>query len=141
MSNYINELLNNSTAKDIYTVVVTIICCIFIFRAMYNKIKYICLEKATEKIAAVEELKELTGEEKFALVLCWINSDLPKVFNNAAMQTIMEKIINLAYNNAFKYAQNYIKRKTGYDIQELIDMIKSAEEKAKNEASTEGEEK
>ena len=141
MVDYLKELLNNSTAKDIYTVVVTFIALFFIFKAMYNKIKYICLEKATEKIASVEELKDLTGEEKFALVLCWINYDLPKIFNNVTVQTIIENIINLAYNNAFKYAQNYIKRKTGYDISELINMIKNAEDQVKNDASTEDKEK
>ena len=140
MMEYIKELFNNSTAKDIYTVVITFIALFFIFKAMYNKIKYICLEKATEKIASVEELKDLTGEEKFALVLCWINYYLPKIFNNVTVQTIIENIINLAYNNAFKYAQNYIKRKTGYDISELVNMIKKAEDQVKNDASTENKE-
>lgn len=139
--NYIKELITNSTVKEIYTVSITIIAFIFIFKSMYNKIKYLCLEKASEKIACVEKLTELTGEEKFALVLCWINIDLPKIFNNVAMQTIIEKIVNSAYNNAFKYAQNYIKRKTGYDISEIIETIKSANEDAKNDACTKDKEK
>ena len=138
---YLKELYTNTTAKDIYIVAITLISLFFIFKAMYNKIKYICLEKASEKIASVEKLTELTGEEKFALVLCWINTDLPKIFNNAAMQTLIEKIINLAYNNSFKYAQNYIKRKTGHDISELLETIKSVSEDVKNDVSTKGEEK
>ena len=138
---YLKELYTNTTAKDIYIVAITLISLFFIFKSMYNKIKYICLEKASEKIASVEKLTELTGEEKFALVLCWINTDLPKIFNNAAMQTLIEKIINLAYNNSFKYAQNYIKRKTGHDISELLETIKSISEDVKNDVSAEGEEK
>lgn len=138
---YLKELYTNTTAKDIYIVAITLISLFFIFKAMYNKIKYICLEKASEKIASVEKLTELTGEEKFALVLCWINTDLPKIFNNAAMQTLIEKIINIAYNNSFKYAQNYIKRKTGHDISELLETIKSISEDVKNDVSAEGEEK
>lgn len=138
---YILEIITSSSAKDLYTVAITFIALFFIFKAMYNKIKYLCLEKASEKIASVEELSELTGEEKFALVLCWINTDLPKIFNNSVMQTIIEKIINFAYNNSFKYAQNYIKRKTGYDISELLETIKAATEDVKNDLSTEGEEK
>ena len=141
METFLKDLFTVNTAKDIYTVAITLIALFFIIKAMYNNIKFICLKKATEKIASVEELEDLTGEEKFALVLSWINNDLPKVFNNVAAQTIIEKLINFAYNNAFKYAQNYIKRKTGYDIQELVDMIKKANNDMKIEASTEGEEK
>lgn len=138
---YLKDLMTSNSAKDLYTVAVTLISLFFIFKAMYNKIKYICLEKASEKIASVEKLTELTGEEKFALVLCWINTDLPKIFNNTAMQTLIEKIINIAYNNSFKYAQNYIKRKTGHDISELLETIKSVSEDVKNDVSTKGEEK
>lgn len=138
---YLKEVYTNTSTKDIYIVAVTLIALFFIFKAMYNKIKYICLKKASEKIASVEKLTELTGEEKFALVLCWINTDLPKIFNNAAMQTLIEKIINIAYNNSFKYAQNYIKRKTGHDISELLETIKSVSEDVKNDVSTKGEEK
>ena len=137
MIEYIKDIFTSSTAKDLYTIIVTFIALFFVFRSMYNKIKYVCLEKATEKIASVEELEELSGEEKFALVLSWINTDLPKIFNNAAMQNILENIVDFAYNSAFKYAKNYIKRKTGYDLSELINRAKELDEVTKNESSTE----
>ena len=57
----------------------------------------------------------LTGEEKFALVISWINKDLPKIFANSIFKTIVEKIVQYAYDNSFNYMKNYIKRKTGYD--------------------------
>lgn len=141
MDTFIKDLFTVTTTKDIYTVIVTLVALFFILRAMYNNIKFICLKKASEKIASVEELADLTGDEKFALVLSWINSDLPKIFNNAAAQTIIEKLVNFAYNNAFKYAQNYIKRKTGYDIKELVDMIKDSNKNMKNEPCTEDSKK
>lgn len=141
MDAFIKDLFTVNTTKDIYTVAITLIALFFILKAMYNNIKFICLKKASEKIASVEELKDLTGDEKFALVLSWINSDLPKVFNNAAVQTIIEKLIDFAYNNAFKYSQNYIKRKTGYDIQEIVNMIKDSNKNTKIEASREDKEK
>ena len=141
MDTFIKDLYTVPTTKDIYTVIVTLVALFFILRAMYNNIKFICLKKASEKIASVEELADLTGDEKFALVLSWINSDLPKIFNNAAAQTIIEKLVNFAYNNAFKYAQNYIKRKTGYDIKELVDMIKDSNKNMKNEPCTEDSKK
>lgn len=141
ITEYIKEILESGTARDVYSVAITIIALFFIFKSMYLKIKYICLEQASEKIATVEELENLTGEEKFALVLCWINTDLPKIFNNAKMQAVIESIIDFVYNNAFKYAQNYIKRKTGYDVKELVDTIKAADEDAKSEASTKEDEK
>ena len=141
MDTFIKDLFTVTTTKDIYTVIVTLVALFFILKAMYNNIKFICLKKASEKIASVEELVDLTGDEKFALVLSWINSDLPKIFNNAAAQTIIEKLVNFAYNNAFKYAQNYIKRKKGYDIQELVDMIKDGNKNMKNEPCTEDSKK
>ena len=40
-------------------------------------------------------------------------------------KTIIEKIVQYAYDNSFNYMKNYIKRKTGYDISSLIDQINS----------------
>lgn len=124
------------TKNDFYGLSLTIISIGLIIITMYNRIKYLCLEKAVEKIAAVEELKELTGEQKFALVVTWINSDLPTIFNNSLIETLIKKIIDYAYNNCFKYANNYIERKTGCNIKELVDMIKDAEDEAKKDIST-----
>ena len=87
---------------------------------MYNKIKYFCLEKAAEKVAEVEKDKELTGSQKFAKVVLWINQELPKIFKNKLFNIIVEKLVNYSYNTSKEYAINYIKRKTGYDISELI---------------------
>ena len=70
-------------------------------------------------------MDKLTGEEKFALVISWINKDLPKIFANSMFKTIIEKIVQYAYDNSFNYMKNYIKRKTGYDISSLIDQINS----------------
>jgi hypothetical protein len=96
---------------------------ILLILSIYNRIKYLCLEKACEKIAAVEKMDNLSGEEKFALVISWINKDLPKLFANTFFKSILEKIVQFAYDNSFKYMKNYIKRKTGYDISSLIDQI------------------
>ena len=137
MIDNIVEIFSNSSLKDLYTVLVTIGILFFIILAMYNRIKYLCLEKASEKIAAVEKMTELSGEEKFALVVTWINKDLPKIFRSSLMQNIIKAIINYAYNNSYEYAQNYIKRKTGYDISDVVNTIKKAEEDAKKEACAE----
>lgn len=113
---------------NIYNIILVSVTIGSIIITMYNRIKYLCLEKAVEKIAAVEELKDLTGEQKFSLVIVWICSDLPDIFSNALVQTLIKKIINYAYENCFKYANNYIERKTGCNVKELINMIKSAED-------------
>lgn len=134
MISNIIDIFSNASTKDIYTVAVTLIAIYLAFNSMYNKIKCICLTKASEKIAAVEQMTDLTGKEKFALVLSWINADLPKVFNNAKMQVIIENIINTVYNNSYKYASNYIKRKTGYNVSELISTVKKADEDTKNQS-------
>lgn len=120
----------NVTKNDFYGLALTFITIGLIIITMYNRIKYLCLEKAVEKIATVEELKDLTGEQKFSLVVVWICSDLPNVFSNALVQALIKKIIDYAYENCFKYANNYIERKTGCNIKELINMIKSAEDEA-----------
>lgn len=120
----------NVTKNDFYGLALTFITIGLIIITMYNRIKYLCLEKAVEKIATVEELKDLTGEQKFSLVVVWICSDLPSVFSSALVQALIKKIIDYAYENCFKYANNYIERKTGCNIKELINMIKSAEDEA-----------
>lgn len=125
----------NVTKNDFYGLVLTFISIGLIIITIYNRIKYLCLEKAVEKIAAVEELKELSGEQKFALVVTWINSDLPSIFSNAIVQSLIEKIIDYAYNNCFKYANNYIERKTGCNIKELINIVKDVEDEAKKDVS------
>lgn len=120
----------NVTKNDFYGLALTFITIGLIIITMYNRIKYLCLEKAVEKIATVEELKDLTGEQKFSLVVVWICSDLPSVFSSTLVQALIKKIIDYAYENCFKYANNYIERKTGCNIKELINMIKSAEDEA-----------
>ena len=112
-----NWFMNNSN------IIALLFAIILLILSIYNRIKYLCLEKACEKIAVVEKMDNLTGEEKFALVISWINKDLPKIFANTFFKSILEKIVQFAYDNSFKYMKNYIKRKTGYVISSLIDQI------------------
>ena len=120
------DLINSKN----YTVLITLFALILLISTAFNQIKYLCLKKACEKIAAVEKMDKLTGEEKFALVISWINKDLPKIFANSIFKTIVEKIVQYAYDNSFNYMKNYIKRKTGYDISSLIDQINSNSDNA-----------
>ena len=115
------DLINSKN----YTILITLFALILLISAAFNQIKYLCLKKACEKIANVEKMDMLTGEEKFALVISWINKDLPKIFANSMFKKIKEKIVQYAYDNSFNYMKNYIKRKTGYDISSLIDQINS----------------
>ena len=120
------DLINSKN----YTILITLFALILLISAAFNQIKYLCLKKACEKIATVEKMDMLTGEEKFALVISWINKDLPKIFANSMFKTIVEKIVQYAYDNSFNYMKNYIKRKTGYDISSLIDQINSNSDNA-----------
>ena len=101
---------------------------------MYNKIKYLCLEKASKFVAEVEQDEEKSGTEKFITVLEWINEELPKIFKNSMFRTVVEKIINIAYNSSFEYMKNYIKRKTGTDVANVIEAMK---DDVKKELATE----
>ena len=87
MFQYIIDLINSKN----YTVLITLFALILLISAAFNQIKYLCLKKACEKIAAVEKMDKLTGEEKFALVISWINKDLPKIFANSIFKTIVER--------------------------------------------------
>lgn len=127
MIEFVKNMLLDSSTKDLYLIASTLIAVYFIFYSMYSKIKYNCLEKACQKIAEAEKIEDLSGEEKFALVLAWINNDLPKVFKNSIMQKILESIINYVYKNCYTYTKNYIKRKTGCDISEIVNTISKAE--------------
>ena len=92
---------------------------------MYNKIKYKCLEKALEKIADIEQNTELTGEEKFKIVVQWVNSDLPIIYKTTLLQQLIEKLVKYAYDNSKEYMENHVKRITGMDVQEVVNMSTS----------------
>ena len=89
MISSIKDIIFNSNTYD---VIITIIAISLAFTTMYNKIKYFCLEKAAEKVAEVEKDKELTGSQKFAKVVLWINQELPKLFKNKLFNIIVEKL-------------------------------------------------
>ena len=118
MIEYIKNLF--SDGPNTYSTLLTIITITMIVFSMYNRIKYLCLKKAAEKVAEIEQNKELTGSEKFAQVVLWINEDLPKFFRNKFINTLIEKLVQFAYDNSKEYAKNYVKRKTGYDISTLL---------------------
>ena len=114
------NLINNEN----YSFFITLLALIFFIYGIYQRVKFLCLQKASEMIAAAESHSELSGEEKFSLVLSWINSDLPKIFNNSLFQELFKKLIEFAYSSSFTFMQRYVKRKTGFDISELIDQNK-----------------
>lgn len=124
------DILDKILAR--YDILATIIAVFFVLYAIYNRIKYLCLKKASEMVAKVEADKELTGEEKFALCIVWISEELPKVFKNSIFQTILEKIIQHAYDTSFEYAANYIERKTGTDINTINNILQSSQTNKEN---------
>ena len=103
-----------------YSTIITIVAIILLIYTIYTKIKFECLKKAAEMVSKVEKYKNLTGEEKFNLVLLWINSDLPGIFQLSFFQNLIKVTIEFVYNNCFQYMKNYIKRKTGLDISYLL---------------------
>lgn len=110
-----------------YDKIVTVIAIILLIWGLYSKIKFLCLKKASEVIVDAESHYELSGKEKLALCIVWINNELPKLFRNSIIESLLTKLINFVYNNSFNYMKNYVKRKTGYDISELIEQIKENE--------------
>lgn len=121
MTNILAELdkLINSLPPSFIVLFFSILSIYLILSNFYNKIKYECLRKAAEKVAEIED-KELSGKDKFAYVVLWIEEELPKIFRNTIIRKIIENIVQYAYDNCFKYAKNYIKRKTGIEISEVI---------------------
>ena len=128
------SLTENSALMTLIVIVLTVYL-------IYSKVKYACLKKASEMVAEAETYTDLTGEQKFALVMLWINDTLPGIFRNKLFQTIISNLIEFAYNNAFSYAKNYIQRKTGYDISELVECVKSTVKEVKEEMDKEETEK
>ena len=123
IDNIFNLLKNN------YNVFITLLALILLIWGVYQRIKFLCLEKASEMVAKAESYKELSGEEKFAIVLNWINEDLPKVFANSVFKSILEKLVQFAYKTSFSYMKNYVKRKTGKDISDIVDTIQNTLDK------------
>lgn len=131
-----SELFSMLTEE--YNIFITVLSLILLMISIYNRIKYLCLEKASEMVAKAEAHEKLTGEQKLALCTIWINEELPKVFRNSLVQSLVKKLVNFVYDNSFEYMKRYVKRKTGQDISELINISKEALEK---EESTEKEKK
>lgn len=131
-----SELFSMLTEE--YNIFITVLSLILLIISIYNRIKYLCLEKASEMVAKAEAHEKLTGEQKLALCTIWINEELPKVFRNSLVQSLVKKLVNFVYDNSFEYMKRYVKRKTGQDISELINISKEALEK---EESTEKEKK
>lgn len=112
---------------DNYNIFITLLALILLIWGTFNDIRFKCLSLASQKVAEAEGHSELTGSQKFSLCLLWINEELPTIFNNLLVTTIIKKMINLAYNTSFDYMNKYIKRKTGIDASELIEKIKNDE--------------
>ena len=123
MKDIIQWLSNND--DNLLHIVSIIVIVISIMYCAFYKIRFLCLKKATEKVAAVEKMSDLTGEQKFALVVQWIDDELPSIFKSSVVTSIIEALVQYAYNNSFSYMKNYIKRKTGYDISSLISEIQN----------------
>jgi hypothetical protein len=80
-------------------------------------------------------MENLTGKQKFALVMLWINQSLPLVFRNKLFQALLKKLIQYAYEKSSDYAKNYIKRKTGYDIGGVLENLPSSTEESSKETN------
>lgn len=109
---------------------------ILLIVSTYNRIKYLCLEKACQRIVEAESHTELSGEEKFNLVKGWIQESLPTIFTISLFQSVLEKLIQYAYDNSFEYMSKYIKRKTGLDLSEVITEVKNMSKEDTNNASS-----
>lgn len=121
------EFINNYIFESEYSLILTLITIVLVVISIYNRIKFLCLQKATELVSSIEDRDDLSGEEKFAIVVKWINNDLPKIFRSSLFKSIIEKLVQFAYDNCYNYMKNYIKRKTGYDVSGLIEQFNSEE--------------
>ena len=125
------ESVMSFITNDGYSVLISIVAVSSVVYCMYSKIKYNCLMKASKMVAEAEGREDLTGEEKFALVTIWIEDELPKIFKSNMVKGIIVVLIEYAYNNSFQYMKNYIKRKTGKDVDEVVSVVKDEIEKQK----------
>ena len=113
---------------DIKTIILALVAIVSLVYSIYNKIKFACLQKAAELVASVEKNEEMSGAEKFATVVLWINETLPKIFQNELIKATLEKLVQYIYENMFRYAQSYIKRKTGYNISQISEELRDSKE-------------
>ena len=95
--------------------------------SIFNKIRYDCIKQASSMVASAEKYKDLTGEEKFKMVISWIDESLPKIFRNSFVKRFSEYVVQYTYDKSVEYTRNYIKRKTGYDVTEIIEKMKLEE--------------
>lgn len=98
----------------------------FVLLSLYNDIRYRCLQKAVEFVSEIEENNNLSGIEKFNTVVTWIREELPFIFSREWMVKIIRAFVQYSYINSKSFTDNYIKRKTGMDIDKLLNEIKKA---------------
>ena len=100
---------------------------------MYNKIKFECIKMAASKIAEIEGKENLSGSDKFALVVLWIEESLPIIFKNSLIKNLIEKLVQYTYTKSNEYAKKYVKRKVGYDITKILEDYSVAEMESSDE--------
>lgn len=111
-----------------FSLVSSVILLVLLIWGVYNRIKFLCLQKASKMVADAESHSELSGKEKFALCLLWIDNELPRVFKSSLFKSIKERLLQFAYDTSYDYAEKYIKRKTGFDLDEMMNEIKKISE-------------
>lgn len=104
-----------------------ILILILVIVSMYNKIKYDCMKKAAEYMVSIE-CQDFSGREKIKMVDKWINSKLPGIFNNSLINNLIDRIVKYIYTKGFSYMEEYIKRKTGLDLDTILKANSKAEE-------------
>ena len=129
------EYLVDIISSKGYGTTTTITIVVLIVVLIYNKIKFQCFEKVSAFVAEVEAQTDLTGEQKFELCKIWLANEM-KITNKTFMNTVVEKLINLAYNNSHTYALRYISRKTNVEpnkVHNALNMVKEIEENKEKE--------
>ena len=87
-------------------------------------------------MAEAEDMSNLSGEQKFALVVLWINESLPGIFRNALVKSIIKKTVQFIYVYFKKYAASYITRKeSSRQITSILDIpVEAPSDNTKSDA-------
>lgn len=110
---------------------------LFIAFSLYQRAKNKCLMEACKLIAEAEEYSDLTGKEKFNLVLKWIDERLPKIYKVFVVQAIIANIIQYCFDNSFDYMKNYVENKAGISYKELSKIKEEKEEEIEKDKTEE----
>lgn len=109
--------------KDSFDGIMILLSIILAIFLAYSTVKNNFASVITNFIRDAEDHTELTNPEKMDLVISWIKNIIPRLFHVVFTEDILRQMAENVYQDMKKYRDTYIKNKTGYSTNKVIDIV------------------